>query len=344
METISPGQFIECLTRKGAGTVAIDVRSPGEVQQGSLPGTVNVPLLNNDHRHQVGLTYKKHGPDAAIAKGHELVDPIRSTLEEGWKQAAGDNQVHVFCWRGGLRSHISLEWMQACGLRGLQVEGGYKAVRQELLRAAEFPPSLLVVAGETGAGKTEFIRGFSHHLDLEALAAHRGSVFGGTDRPQPNQSTFENAVGLALRGRAGPLLVEDESRQIGYCRLPQWLYQAKQNAPMIRLEAPMAERVNRIYRDYVGASPSSEREQALLNSLRRLAKPLGGERLQQLETMMGQAFRTGSKDAHGAWIERLLVEYYDPRYRWAMEKRAGFQRFRGDFEACRQWLLRKGFS
>jgi tRNA 2-selenouridine synthase len=331
------------MIKKGAR--ALDVRSSGEFTTGSVPGFRNIAILNDEHRHQVGLTYKQEGNQRAVELGHLLVDPLRSKLVAGWQGALGGDGGIVCCWRGGQRSSIAADWMESSGLKGFRVDGGYKAMRRVLLEEIARPREMVVVGGLTGSGKTDLLRLLepSRVLDLEGLAAHRGSAFGSfLDQPQPSQQTFENAIGLVLMNRADPLIVENESSMVGRCALPAEIYAGILSASLVRVTASMAERVERVYREYVSDPVAKFGVQvvkkSLLDSMLRISKPLGGVRTQELVGLLEGAFVSGTLESHRAWIEYLFREYYDPRYQFGLTRDERTILFEGDFNSVLEFL------
>jgi tRNA 2-selenouridine synthase len=328
------------------GTPAIDVRSPGEFAVGSIPGFRNIAILDDDHRHQVGLTYKIEGNQRAVELGHRLVDPIRPYLVEGWTKVLGGREGLVICWRGGQRSMISAEWMYEAGLSGRRIEGGYKALRRVLIDETDRPRKWIVVDGLTGSGKSELLRQLDplRVLDLEALAVHRGSAFGSViGRLQPSQQTFENAVGLQLLDMGERVVAENESSMVGRCALPVGVAAGIEGASVVRLLVSMEERVARTFGEYI-AEPARELgvepvRQAMLASLGRISKALGGVRYRDLLAMMEKAFAEGVVlEAHFGWIEYLFREYYDLRYLHGLRRDSRAVVFEGDFAAAAEFL------
>lgn len=342
------------LGRSEAGPVGlIDVRSEGEAHEAGLPGFTNLPILTNDERHRVGLTYKRDGQPAAVALGHELVDPQRPSRVAAWAavaRASAEARAVVCCWRGGMRSGIAAQWLREAGVKAATVEGGYKAIRRRLLARLEAPPPLLVLSGMTGTGKTDFLREFGRGaseiatLDLEALANHRGSAFGSrVAQGQPTQATFENGIALGLGEVATPRLVEDESKLIGRLRVPLVLEARMCAAPVVVLEESTGSRVARIRREYVEEPIAhGHAAQAVEAHLTRAAETirsrLGHQRADALIAEIHAGFVAGGGRAHDGWIARLLEEYYDPAYRYGFERQARRVVFRGDAAACAEWL------
>ncbi len=300
----------------------IDVRAPVEFHRGTLPSAVNLPLLTDKERDAVGKVFKSQGHDAAVALGHRLVTAdAKATRVMAWRNfAVGHPRALITCWRGGLRSEIAQAWLAEAGVELPRVVGGFKALRQfclDTIQSTGTARRFIVVGGRTGSGKTHVVRAAREHLDLEAIANHRGSAFGGRSSPQPPPVTFENALAVALLklSAAAPIVVEDESRTIGRLAVPVAIYDAMQRAPIVLLDVDDADRVDNIYREYVAQADSPEPH--LTAGLARIERRLGGVRYRELAALMDRAFRadaTHRRDAHREWIRRLLEYYYDPMY------------------------------
>ena len=330
----------------------IDVRSENEFSQGHIPGFVNLPLLNDNERHLVGLTYKASGQDAAVKLGYELVNPHSEKRIAGWKEKIESSALKsgvITCWRGGLRSKLVAEAVLSHGLEAIQCIGGYKAMRRELMETLANPPLLTVLSGMTGSGKTDLIRALQteYKVDLEALAEHRGSSFGQhTTIKQPSTATFENRLAFAIRGKFGPILIEDESRGIGQVTIPNIFLRKLRSAPLVVLHVPRSERSLHIFKEYIEAPFTNGIELKLLHNdvvkgLHSIRKRLGGALTDLLLTMTQTAFEKTEIhiDLHLQWINLLLAEYYDKLYQYSM---ASWQRpvlFEGDYDACYQWIF-----
>ena len=288
----------------------------------------------------MGTTYKARGRDAAIALGHDLVAADdRQMRIEAWLAATESTPgMHLYCARGGLRSKIAQEWLDEAGCEIARVAGGFKALRRACLdlievRSAEL--DLVVLGGRTGSGKTTIIK--RHRtIDLEALANHRGSAFGAFEAPQPTTIDFENALAYELAAIDGPIVVEDESRRIGRLSIPIALFAAMTKAPVVVVEVPLDERVANIRREYVEAAQPSAL--AMRESLARIARRLGYERHLVIDKLMADAFASGNLDTHAAWIERLLLDYYDPMYNHQLEKKAERIVFHGTADAVDEFI------
>lgn len=339
------------------GTPLIDVRAPVEFAQGAFPGAVNLPLMDDEQRHAVGIKYKQAGQEAAIELGHKLVSgSIKTERIARWADFTNEHpDAIVYCFRGGLRSQIAQQWLAQAGWNRPRIAGGYKAMRQFLLNALEThvsSTSFTVVGGLTGSGKTDVISALTASIDLEGLARHRGSSFGGRTQRQPSQIDFENqlAIELLRRHHAGylDLAIEDESHLIGRCAVPLALRQKTQQSKLVWVTAGLPERVSRIKRDYIeslaqdyisafGADAGFEQfESHLKRSLYNLRKRLGLQRYEQLNDRLLAALRrqadTGDFDLHSEWIEPLLTDYYDPMYEHQRQQKSGVIAFEGSTE------------
>ncbi|TVP88771.1 MAG: tRNA 2-selenouridine(34) synthase MnmH [Pseudomonadaceae bacterium] len=348
-----------------SGAALFDVRAPVEFARGSFPGAVNLPLMNDAERTQVGTCYKQEGQAAAIALGHRLVSgELKAERIAAWAQFAREHpQGYLFCFRGGLRSQLVQQWLADAGVEYPRIVGGYKAMRRYLidsLEAAANQCSLYLLAGLTGTGKTEVLQRLTNSVDLEHHAHHRGSSFGRHATPQPGQIDFENALAIEVlqRRTAGfsALVLEDEGRIVGSCNLPLPLYQAMQQAPLVWLEDSFEQRVGRILQDYVldmqaefSVQHPDDPDAAfaalsdyLLGSLLRIRKRLGGERQQRIQALMQDALalheRSGDVHAHRQWIAALLQEYYDPMYAWQREQKQTRVVFAGEADAVVEYL------
>ena len=332
----------------------IDVRAPVEVSRGSMPGSHPLPLMSDEERHAVGIRYKEAGQEAAIALGYELAGPRLPERIDAWRRVCDAGPTAVACWRGGLRSELTLSFIGRADVA--RVEGGYKALRRHVVGA--LPRSLgrkrlVVLTGLTGSGKTRLLRRLAgagsdlQVLDLEGEARHRGSAFGAESAPQPSQQSFENALATQLLLSPAPrLVVEDESRYVGRRTLPDELMSAMRSAPLVALETPMAERVTNIVEEYVlesgrryGTSAARER---LEGDTLRIRKRLGGGRTDAVVEALRGAERTGvwfEPEAHHAWVQTLLEHYYDRLYRKAIGRHGRPVVFRGDAAAVADYLL-----
>lgn len=343
----------------------MDARAPVEFSKGAFPGVLNLPLMDDSERQRVGTCYKQHGQDAAIALGHQLVSgQVKAERVATWAAFAKANpHGYLYCFRGGLRSQITQQWLTEAGIDYPRVIGGYKAMRTFLLETTQQAVAecdFVILGGLTGTGKTDVLVQLNNSLDLEGHANHRGSSFGKRASGQPAQIDFENRLAIDLlkqRARGTEQFVlEDEGRMVGSCTVPLELYQGMQRYPLVWLEDAFEDRVERILRDYVvnlcaefialhgeeeGFRLYAER---LLQSLSNIQKRLGGERYQRLLVIMQTALdeqRSGAVALHRDWIAGLLREYYDPMYAYQRESKAARIEFAGDQAAVIAYLTER---
>lgn len=320
----------------------IDVRSEREFENGHLPQAINIPILNNEHRHLVGLCYKQQGQLEAIKLGHQLVDPKKTLLQFQWKEVAKQSPVYVHCWRGGLRSQISAAWMNEANIQTTTIEGGYKAVRNELMKEFKSQHQFLVLTGLTGSGKTDLLQKFQKTfvIDLEQVAHHRGSAFGVMPGERPSQQSFENQLAFELYQRSQEFILEDESRKIGGLKIPDEFFHQMQEMPYIVVIREMDERVQAIYHEYIENSSLSRFEliKQMNHSLQRIKVRLGGARYKILSEVMMRAFELNSQEKHYEWILELLKHYYDPPYAKRISKIKNKIIFTGNHEEIHEFI------
>jgi tRNA 2-selenouridine synthase len=345
-------------------TALIDSRAPVEFSRGAFPGAVNLPLMSNLEREQVGTCYKHQGQQAAIALGHQLVNgDIKSARVRSWTDFAQQHPGgYLYCFRGGLRSQICQQWMKEAGCEYPRVIGGYKAMRRYLLEQLEkicASGNLMVLAGHTGSAKTELLNAVPGTIDLEAIANHRGSAFGKRATEQPSQIDFENQLIIAMLKQVHmasdkPLIVEDESRLIGRCALPPVLRDAMARAPLVRLDSDIESRAEHSWLNYILRKSTEWQLELgdeaagfeafvddLRDSLRRVQKRLGGDRYTELSQMLEsaiEAHREGDPSLHRDWIRRLLQDYYDPMYDWQWQRHQGRLVFQGQYDEVLAFL------
>ena len=316
----------------------IDVRAPVEYQDGAVPGAVNLPLLTDIERHEIGITYKSQGQSTAIELGHRLVSgSVREARLAVWmNEIKSHPNAVIYCFRGGLRSQIVQSWLTEAGVHRPIIDGGYKALRSFLIQTLEILAESLefqVVSGPTGSGKTEYINASRRpFIDLEALAQHRGSAFGSFGERQLNQVNFENALALELlrlKKIGEPILIEDESRQIGYRLIPAKLFAKMQASPKLILDIPIETRVENIFNEYIlksklGKQGHVSQFDEFRNSVRAISRKLGGTRTKDIlfDLDLSQKEFEGDQSlvSNRIWIRKLLEWYYDPYYKFAMER------------------------
>jgi len=344
----------------------LDVRAPVEFAKGAFPTSSNIPLLDDKARHLVGIEYKEAGQQNAIELGAKLLpESDRELLVSQWvKHASNNPEGYLYCFRGGLRSRITQQWLSDAGCDYPIVSGGYKALRQFLISSLEkhcqgIP--FCLIGGRTGTGKTRLLHRLRHTIDLEGLARHRGSSFGRMVVAQPSNIDFENAISIALLKLAqqNPPVVylEDEARMIGSACIPEAMRKQTQNAPVAILTTPLHTRVQfaiedyvidllDLYRDHVGVDAGFE---AFANyhrdSLQRVQKRFGGVRYKQALLLLNTALQTqqdtGETHDYIPFIEMLLTDYYDPMYDYQMRAKRDRVVFTGNASELIAWCSDK---
>ncbi len=293
----------------------IDVRSPGEFAEDRVPGAVNLPVLDDAERARVGTLHKQTSAFEAKKTGAALVARnIAHHLDTWFADKPKSYRPLVYCWRGGGRSGAMTHVLQRIGFGAVQLEGGYKAYRRHVVTELARLPATFgyrVVCGPTGSGNSRLLAALADEgaqvLDLEALAAHRGSLLGALPgAPQPSQKAFESAVWAALTrfDPSRPVFVESESKRIGALSVPDALIAAMRASPCARIEAPLTARVALLTEDYAHYLADPD---ALNARLAHLTELRGRQTVAAWQAMA----RTG------AWPElvaALLEQHYDPAY------------------------------
>ncbi len=311
----------------------LDSRSEKEFLKAHIPGALNLPLLTNDERVQVGTLYKQKGRTEAVKKGFELVGPRFAEIISNAEKMAPGRDVLLYCWRGGMRSNIMAWLLQMAGFRITLLKGGYKAFRHWALERFNLPGNMLVLGGRTGSGKTELLQALQKSgeaiIDLEGLAHHKGSAFGALGQePQPSNEHFENELALMWHSvKDKPVVwLENESRSIGSNLLPLGLYEQLRQAPVIELVMDEAIRKKRILAEYGHFSTDD-----LAASTQKIAKRLGGKRLKDALAFLDQGDLSG-------WVE-IMMEYYDHAYQYSSSQRSQLLVFPLEFSHDRMNLM-----
>jgi tRNA 2-selenouridine synthase len=291
----------------------IDVRSPAEYAADHIPGAISAPVLDDAERAEVGTLYKQVSPFDAKKIGASLIARnVASHVQRLFKDKPKSWHPLVYCWRGGKRSGAMAHILREVGWNAETLEGGYKAYRRWVVQELERMPAQLdlrVVHGPTGSGKSRLLgalrRAGAQVLDLEDLAAHRGSVLGTLpDRPQPSQKMFESLLLKALSSldASKPVFVEGESKKIGELQVPGALMDRMRASPCVLLETDLAARVDLLldeYRHFLADRGALDKQLDCLVALH------GRERIAEWKSV------TDWRELVG----RLLVEHYDPAYR-----------------------------
>ncbi|WP_068467305.1 tRNA 2-selenouridine(34) synthase MnmH [Candidatus Protochlamydia phocaeensis] len=314
----------------------LDVRSPSEYKQGHLPGSLSFPLFTDDERALVGTLYKRKSRQEAIEAGLDLMQAkLPSLISQA--DALLNQSSRVLCWRGGMRSGFIARFLEALGYSAVTLQGGYKAFRRHVIRLfnqlAVHPPRFFILGGFTGSGKTAILQvlrqGGEQVVDLEQLACHRGSVFGGIDLPeQPSQEHFENQLAFSLEqfDWTRPIWLEDESRLIGKRHLPTELFQIMQQSPLFFLDCPFEERLDHLMHLYGQASTFD-----LLEAIRRITKRLGSQLTGEVSNLIRQG--------HKRQAVHHLLTYYDKAYHYQLAKRQHVYSLTEPCGSIEEWAL-----
>lgn len=291
----------------------IDARTPLEFHEDRLPGAVNVPILTDAERVEIGTLYKQQGPHLARIRGLELTCHRFPAIVESIADLANGRPILVYCWRGGLRSESVAMLLTMTGYPVVKLAGGYKAFRaivSSFFASVSLPVQLVVLHGMTGSGKTEFLQQLPAEryttIDLEGLARHRGSAFGSLGLgEQPPQKRFETLLWNAFRKAPAdrPIVVEGESKRIGRITLPGNLYEVMAESTKVWCEVSTATRVSRLSAEYA----REEYRQPMAEALERIRKKLGGPQYEEL------CQKLTAWDIPGV-AQGLIEQYYDKLY------------------------------
>ena len=327
-DSLSPDEFLDLHPDQPI----IDVRSPGEYQNGHIARAVNLPLFDDAERAEVGTIYKQKGRDHAVIRGLEIVGPKMAGFVVSAKKISrahrklnelqplaedGDDRppipIGVHCWRGGMRSESFAWLLEKGGLAPSLLNGGYKSYRNHVQSRIDRQFNLLVISGLTGAGKTKYLHLLKSQgqqvVDLEGLANHRGSAFGAIGLgDQPSTEHFENLLFYELEklDSSMPIWVEDEGNRIGGVVVPPSFHKQMQHADAIFVDASVSRRVEHLIEVY-GPLP----KEALAHSVEKIRKRLGGQHVNDALA----ALETGDLKK----TTEIVLAYYDKTYLKAVD-------------------------
>lgn len=293
----------------------VDVRSEGEYNEGHIPGAVNIPILNNEERKAVGTDYKQQGQQTAIMTGFRLIGPRLPSILELATQVADGKELLVHCWRGGMRSNYFCQFVNMARVKAKSLTGGYKTYRQKGLESFKLPLKLKVIAGCTGSGKSEVLRALAEKgeqiIDLEALANHKGSVFGGLMMPkQPTTEQFQNNLFETIMklDLDRTVWIEDESLSIGHIFLPVDFWTTMGRSPVVEISVDRGKRIERLVNEY---GPADRGE--FLELMGKIVKRLGGQNYNAAKEKLLEDDMYSTID--------ILLTYYDKAYQFGLENK-----------------------
>lgn len=307
-----------------------DVRSPAEYIHAHIPSAYNLPLFSDEERKMVGTAYKQESRETAIKTGldyfgvkmKKMVEEAESivqshksgvrNLQTTESELHTPNTVLVHCWRGGMRS-AGVAWLlDLYGFKVYTLVGGYKVFRKWVALQFEKEYAFNIIGGYTGSGKTLLLHELQKKnrsiIDLEALANHKGSAFGGMG-PQPSQEMFENLLAISLKEKGpAPTYLEDESQRIGNLQIPMALWNTIRRSPVYFVDIPFEKRL-----EYISGEYGKLEKEKLVNAVIRIQKRLGG-----LETKnaINYLLEDNIKESF-----RILLRYYDKWYGKALLNR-----------------------
>ncbi|MEK5036983.1 tRNA 2-selenouridine(34) synthase MnmH [Sporosarcina sp. FSL K6-3457] len=288
----------------------IDVRSPKEFNEATIPGSINIPVFNDEERAEIGTLYKQVGQEVAKDRGLEIFSQKLPDFIRAFKQI--DTPMTVFCWRGGMRSKTAATVLDLMGIHTTRLAGGVRTFRQWVVHELEqedFSPTFIVLNGYTGSGKTALLKMLADKgfpvLDFENLAGHRGSIFGQIGLEPSNQKKFDSLLvrELARLKQEPYVFIEGESRRIGKVSMPSFLFNKKETGVQLSVHLPVEERVKNILADYEPDKYPELFQEAFQIIKKRLHTPIA----KQIEDDLAIG-------DFASVIKLLLENYYDSRY------------------------------
>lgn len=320
--------LIDEFLQGASNSLLLDVRSPAEYEHGHIPNAQSLPLFSNEERKIVGTIYKQQSREKAIKSGLDffgikmrgMIETVESMMNNS-PDLEDKKSVFVYCWRGGMRS-AGIAWLlDLYGFKVYSLMGGYKSYRRLALELFSYPFQFKMLGGFTGSGKTKILdelkKQGEHVIDLEMLAHHKGSAFGGIDMPKaPTQETFENSLAFELfqlknkfeNTHQQTIWLEDESQRIGSINIPAGLWENMRNSPLVFIDIPFAERLDYITKEYGTCSLEK-----LIDATERIKKRLGGLATKTTIEYLNQHNIREAFD--------ILLKYYDKHYLKALHNR-----------------------
>ncbi|MDR7072248.1 tRNA 2-selenouridine(34) synthase MnmH [Fictibacillus barbaricus] len=306
----------------GKDYLLFDVRSPKEYEEYFIPGAKSLSIFTNEERAEIGTLYKQSGKEYAVERGLGIVAPKLTGIFQKIKSEMQNNpgkQVVIYCARGGMRSKSISQTMNLMGIECLQLIGGIRSYRKSIEQffheMAKNAKRIIVIEGHTGAMKTKLLEKLQNEdypvINLEKLAGHRGSIFGGIGEEAAAQKKFESRLYERLKEiqHSPYLIIESESKRIGRVIIPQFLLEGKFFGTRIHVHIPFTMRVKHICEVYNPSLHKEQIEEAINKLAKRISPPI---RADIEEAVLNNDYEKV--------VSRLLESYYDPKYAYAKEK------------------------
>lgn len=295
-------------------SVFIDTRTPKEFEEDCIPWAINIPIFSNEERAVVGTMYKQVSPEKAIEVGIEF---FAQKMPEFMKQISQykTKSLIIYCWRGGMRSRTVVSLLESLGFNVQQLEGGYKQYRayiNDKLNHYMFKPKIFVLWGLTCTGKTQLLQQFPNALDLEGLAQHRGSIYGGVGLTPRSQKKFENFFYWELERlkQEQYILVEGESRKIGQVQIPLFFYQLMLKGIPVLVKRSLNTRASLAVAEYFKTKDNIQNIQEITERMHKIISGKNKEKV--IQALKNQQYQEAAKV--------LLEYYYDPLYEHTLKK------------------------
>lgn len=291
----------------------IDVRSPKEFKEATIPSSINIPVFTDEERAEVGTIYKQVGKEAAMDRGLAIFSKKLPEFIGEFKKI--ETPMTVFCWRGGMRSKTAATVLDLMGMRANRLSGGIRSYRRWIvnyLETGKFRPKLLVLNGYTGTGKTYILQKLKEKgypvIDLEKMAGHRGSIFGQIGLTPSNQKKFDSALVTEMLEYENEqfVFIEGESKRIGRVYLSDIIYDKKEEGQQIFIDLPLEERVKNIIDEYEPWGHPERFQEAFRYIKKKIHTPVA----KQIEVHLEEGEFTQA-------VRLLLEYYYDPRYEYS---------------------------
>lgn len=299
--------------------IFIDVRSPDEYKEATIPNSINIPLFNNEERALVGTVYKEKGQVEATQLGVQIVSPKIPGFMENITELSTNKTPIFFCWRGGMRSKtMATLYDLMYPDSSYRLTGGYRAYREfilENINNTQITIPTFVLHGMTGVGKTMILNELEQLglfvIDLEGLAGHRGSIFGGIGNVPVNQKAFDSELYEAFKNlnTSNSLIIEAESQRIGKIIVPDNILDAKSKGHHILVFASKETRIKRIIEEYQPVNFKNE----IHDAIKKLERRIPTEHRKDLIT----AYENNNFEKV---VAILLDHYYDPRYQFSTDQ------------------------